>query len=46
MSFGRDFRNLELYFIKNLFEAEGLLTRRAKALGLRVISLAGWARGP
>ena len=46
VSWGKDFRNLELYFIKNLFEAAGLLTQRAKALGLQVIPIAGWARGP
>ena len=46
VSWGRDFKNIEQYFIKNLFEAAGLLTRRAKALGLRVIPLAGWASGP
>ena len=43
VSWGREYRNLELYFIKNLFEAAGLLTRKAKALGLRVIPLVGWA---
>ena len=42
VTWGRDFRNLELYFIKNLFEAAGLLTRKAKAAGLRVIPLEGW----
>lgn len=43
---GRDFRNLELYFIKNLFEAEGLLTRRMKAAGVQVIPLVGWTGPP
>lgn len=43
---GRDFKNIELYFIKNLFEAAGLLTKKAKALGLTVIPIAGWAKGP
>jgi REP element-mobilizing transposase RayT len=42
VSWGREFRTLELYFIKNLFEAAGLLTRKAKALGLRVIPLGRW----
>lgn len=42
VSWGRDIRNLELYFIKNLFEAAGLLTRRAKEAGLKVIPLARW----
>jgi hypothetical protein len=42
VSWGVDFRNLELYFIKNLFEAAGLLTRKAKALGLQVIPLGRW----
>lgn len=42
VAWGRDFRNVELYFIKNLFETAGLLTRRAKAAGLRPIPLAGW----
>ena len=40
--FGRDFRNLEQYFIKNLFEAAGLLTRKAKEMGLGVIPIIGW----
>jgi hypothetical protein len=34
-----------MYFIKNLFEAAGLLTKKAKALGLQVIPIVGWARG-
>jgi hypothetical protein len=42
MSWGREIRNLEQYFIKNLFEAAGLLTRKAKAAGLTVIPLQGW----
>lgn len=46
VSWGRDFENLKLYFVKNLFEAAGLLSRRAKAMGARVISLKGWAPGP
>jgi REP element-mobilizing transposase RayT len=46
VSWGRDFKNIELYFIKNLFEAAGLLTKKAKALGLQVIPIAGWASGP
>ena len=46
VTWGRDFRNLELYFIKNLFEAAGLLTRKAKAAGLRVIPLGGWSGPP
>ena len=46
VTWGREFRNLELYFIKNLFEAVGLLPRRAKALGLRVISLKAWSGPP
>jgi REP element-mobilizing transposase RayT len=43
---GRDFRNLRLYFVKNLFEAAGLLSRKARADGLRVIPIAGWGVGP
>jgi REP element-mobilizing transposase RayT len=46
VSWGRDFKNIEFYFIKNLFEAAGLLTKKAKTLGLQVIPLAGWAAGP
>jgi hypothetical protein len=46
VSWGRDFRNIELYFIKNLFEAAGLLTKKAKALGLQVIPIAGWDGAP
>jgi REP element-mobilizing transposase RayT len=42
MSWGRDFNDVEKYFVKNLFEAAGLLTRRAKAAGLKVISIMGW----
>lgn len=42
VSWGRDFENLRLYFVKNLFEAAGLLTRRAKAAGVRVIPITGW----
>jgi len=43
VSWGRDLGNLEQYFIKNLFEAAGLLTRKAKKAGLRVIPILGWA---
>ena len=46
VNWGRDFKIMELYFIKNLFEAAGLLTRKAKAPGLRVIPLAAWALAP
>ena len=46
MSWGRDFKNLQLYFIQNLFEAAGLFTHKAKTAGLRVISLKGWADPP
>jgi REP element-mobilizing transposase RayT len=42
VNWGRDLENLKLYFVKNLFEAAGLLNRKAKSLGLRVISLKGW----
>jgi REP element-mobilizing transposase RayT len=45
VSWGRELRNLEQYFIKNFFEAAGLLTRKAKAAGLTVIPLTGWG-GP
>jgi REP element-mobilizing transposase RayT len=46
VSWGRDLENLKLYFVKNLFEAAGLLSRRMKAAGVRVIPLKGWAPGP
>lgn len=46
VSWGRDLKNIEAYFIKNLFEAAGLLTRKAKAAGLRIISINPWAAGP
>jgi REP element-mobilizing transposase RayT len=46
VSWGHEIENLEQYFIKNLFEAAGLLTRRAKAAGLVVISIQGWAQAP
>jgi REP element-mobilizing transposase RayT len=42
-SWGREFRGLELYFVKNLFEGAGLLTGKVKAAGLQVIPNAGWA---
>jgi REP element-mobilizing transposase RayT len=42
VTWGREFRNLELYFIKNLFEAAGLLTWRMKEAGVGPIPLAGW----
>jgi REP element-mobilizing transposase RayT len=45
VTWGHHIRNLEQYFIRNLFEAAGLLTRKAKAAGLTVIPLAGW-EGP
>ena len=43
VGWGRDFENLRLYFINNLFESAGLLTKKAKAAGIRGISLRGWA---
>jgi REP element-mobilizing transposase RayT len=46
VSWGREIKNLEQYFIKNLFEAAGLFTRRAKAAGLQVINIQGWAQAP
>jgi hypothetical protein len=48
VSWGRDFENLKLYFIKNLFEAAGLLTRKMKAAGVKPIPVLGWAaaQGP
>jgi REP element-mobilizing transposase RayT len=46
VAWGSDFKNLELYFVKNLFEAAGLLSRKAKAAGVRVISLEGWGEAP
>lgn len=41
VEWGRDLRNIELYFIKNLFEAAGLFGREAKTRGLKVIPLFG-----
>lgn len=41
VEWGRDLRNLEIYFIKNMFEAAGLFGRKAKAQGLRVVPLFG-----
>jgi REP element-mobilizing transposase RayT len=46
VTWGRELKNLERYFIKNLFEAAGALTQRAKAAGLRVISISAWVVGP
>jgi REP element-mobilizing transposase RayT len=46
VSWGRDLANLKLYFVKNLFEAAGLLTRKAKAAGARVIPVTGWMAAP
>ena len=46
VTWGRDHKNLAKYFIKNLFEAAGLLTRKAKEAGLEVIPLTGWSTPP
>jgi hypothetical protein len=46
VSWGREFKNLELYFVKNLFEAAGLIRRNAKAVGTQPIPWEGWAKGP
>ena len=46
VSWGRDFASLKRYFIKNHFEAAGLLTRRMKAVGARVISITARAGAP
>ena len=42
VSWGRDFGNLDLYFVKNLFQAAGIRVAR----GVRVIPLAGWVQPP
>lgn len=44
VSWGRDLNNLKLYFVKNLFEAAGLLTNRMKRSGVRVVAISsrGW----
>lgn len=46
VSWGRDLANLKRYFIKNHFEAAGLLTRRMKAAGARVIMLPSSSGAP
>jgi REP element-mobilizing transposase RayT len=46
VSWGRDRENLSKYFIKNLFEAAGLLTKKAKEAGLQVIPWTEWAAPP
>ncbi len=39
VSWGRDFQGLKRYFIKNIFESTGLLSREQKLAGWRIISL-------
>jgi REP element-mobilizing transposase RayT len=39
---GRDFNNVKEYFIKNFFEAAGLLTRKLKREGYEIIPMEGW----
>jgi hypothetical protein len=46
VAWGRDFLNLDTYFVKNFFEAAGLLTRKIKAEGYEIISMKGWGEGP
>ncbi len=46
VNWGRDRDNLVRHFIKNLFEAAGTLTRKAKTEGLEVISTVGWSTAP
>jgi REP element-mobilizing transposase RayT len=46
VTWGRQLRTLETYFIKNWFEAAGLLTRKAKAAGVRAICTRGWTGPP
>ena len=46
VNWGKDHRTIARYFIKNLFEAAGLLTRKAKAEGFEIISIAGWGAAP
>jgi hypothetical protein len=41
---GRDFNNVKEYFIKNFFEAAGLLTRKLKREGYEIIPMEGWAQ--
>lgn len=42
VEWGRDHKNVVLYFVKNLFEAEGLYTKAMKAAGVRVIPVFGF----
>jgi len=46
VGWGRDFVTLKRYFIKNHFEAAGLLTRRMKAAGARIIMLPSSSGAP
>lgn len=39
VSWGRELKAVTTYFIKNIFEAEGLLTRKGIDSGLRVVRL-------
>jgi hypothetical protein len=39
---GRDFNNVKEYFVKNFFEAAGLLTRKLKREGYEIIPMEGW----
>jgi len=41
VEWGKDLRNVQTYFIKNLFEAEGALTKSMKAQGVKLITLFG-----
>jgi len=46
VNWGRDFARLKTYFIKNHFEAAGLLSRRMKLAGARVFCLPPARNGP
>lgn len=39
VNWGKDFRATVLYLVKNLFEAEGLITRAMKRAGVRAVEL-------
>jgi REP element-mobilizing transposase RayT len=46
VSWGREFKALELYILKNLFEAAGVSRNPAKGVGEHDIPLEGWAEAP
>jgi REP element-mobilizing transposase RayT len=46
VSWGREFATVSRYLIKNLFEAEGLLSKTQKLAGARVFSIRGGSAPP